>query len=131
MKSLFREVAFALLSWLMPFVTSVCIFPLKRSRPALFESLMGITLVGCAVLLGCLYLRRYSGRVVAAGLRIGATWMVANWALDALMFSSGPMKMSFERYVSEIAGAYLMIPIITVGLGFAASTRRLPRGATD
>ena len=47
--------------------------------------------------------------------------MAANWALDALMFSGGPMKMSLYQYVTEIAGAYLMIPVMTVGLGAAAA----------
>lgn len=121
MKSLCREALYAVLAWLIPFVTSVCIFPLKRSHPSLFESLMAITLVGTTVLLGCLYLRRRADRLLA--LRIGITWMVTNWALDALMFSGGPMRMSVSQYVGEIAGAYLMIPIITAGLGFAASAR--------
>ena len=65
MKSLCREATYAALAWLIPFATSVCLFPLKRSHPPLFESLMGITLVGTTVLLGCLYLRRRADRCTA------------------------------------------------------------------
>jgi hypothetical protein len=46
--------------------------------------------------------------------------MTANWLLDGLMFSSGPMKMSLAHYAMDIGIAYLAIPIITLGLGFAA-----------
>jgi hypothetical protein len=121
MKLLLRELCFAVLAWLIPFVVSVCIFHLKHSHPALFESFMGITLVGSTVGLGCLYLRHGTRGFALNGIRIGVTWMMANWLLDGLMFSAGPMRMSFHQYLNEIAGAYLMIPIITVGLATAAA----------
>jgi hypothetical protein len=121
MKSLSREAGFAVLAWLIPLAMSVCIFPLKRSHPPLFESLMGLTLVGSTVVRSLLYLRRHSARFLWTGIRIGITWMVANWLLDGLMFSGGPMKMSVRQYLNEIAAAYLMIPVITVGLAAAAA----------
>ena len=121
MKMTFREAGYALLAWLIPFAMSVCIFSLKRKHPPIFETLMGITLVGATVLLGCIYLRRCDRRFLVTSARIGVTWMVANWLLDGLMFSSGPMKMSLVQYMNEIAGAYLVIPLITVGLGIAAA----------
>ena len=130
MKQLLRELSFAALAWFIPFAVSVCIFHLKRSHPALFESFMGITLVGSTVGLGCFYLRRCTSGLVLHGVRIGLTWMMANWLLDGLMFSSGPMQMSLPQYLNEIAGAYLMIPVITVGLAAAAAratrTQRSP-----
>lgn len=118
MKSLSREALYAFLSWLIPFFASICLFPLKRSRVSLFETLMSITLVGTTVLLGCLYLRPRPSKLPA--LRIGLTWMLANWALDVLVFSHAPMHMTLSHYLSEIAGAYLIIPIITTGLAFAS-----------
>ena len=133
MRSLCREIGFAVLAWLIPFAVSVGIFPLKRSHPPLFESLMGITLVASTVALGCVYLRRYTSGFVLVAIRIGLTWMAANWALDASMFLGGPMKMSLDQYVNEIAGAYLMIPVMTIGLGAAAAhaTRASRPAVTD
>jgi len=51
----------------------------------------------------------------------GCLWMGMNWLLDAAMFSHGPMKMTLAHYVTEIGPAYLIIPVITTGLGAAAS----------
>ena len=119
MRQLLREFSFAILAWLIPFAASVCLFGLKSSHPPLFDTLMGVTLSSSTVLLGVAYLRRVHGNYVGTGLRIGVVWMTANWLLDGLMFSSGPMKMSLAQYAMDIGIAYLGIPIITLGLGFA------------
>jgi hypothetical protein len=123
-KTILREARFALLAWLLPFVAAVCIFPLKESHRPLFESLMAVFLATSTVILGCAYLRRATGRLLAKSVRVGVLWMVANWAIDSLMFSGGPMKMTFEDYVMDIGVAYLMIPVITVGLSAVAAGRR-------
>jgi uncharacterized membrane protein YpjA len=120
MKRAAREIGFALLAWLIPFVVSVCIFPLKSSHEPLFDSLMGVTLTCSTVALAVAYFRRLSANYVAQGVRIGIIWAVANWILDSLMFSSGPMKMSLDQYVMDIGVAYLAIPVITIGLGMGA-----------
>jgi hypothetical protein len=116
MRSVTRELGFALLAWLVPFLVSVCIFPLKQSHPPLFESLMGVALAGSTVALGCTYLRREASGSLVRGATVGLIWAAANWILDGLMFSGGPMKMTLGQYVSDIGVAYLMIPIITTGL---------------
>ena len=120
-----REIGFAFLSWLVPFVASVGLFPLKASHPPLFESLMGVALAGATAALGCLYLRRAAGHPVVAGARAGGLWVVANWLLDAAMFSGGPMKMSLAQYAADIGTAYLMIPAITIALGAARYSGRI------
>lgn len=120
MRNASRELLFAFLAWLLPFIMSVCIYHLKQRSPAAFESIMGLTLVGTTVVLGCLELRHRTGGFVKRGLAAGCLWMAMNWILDSVMFSQGPMQMSFDRYASEIGPAYLIIPVITTGLGLAA-----------
>lgn len=131
MKRVAREIGFAVLAWLVPFAVSVCIFPLKESHPPLFESLMGVSLTCSTVILAIVYFRRLTASYVAQGARIGITWAVANWILDGFMFSSGPMKMSLDQYVMDIGVAYLAIPAITVGLGFATSMAAKERFASN
>ena len=121
MKRVLREIGFAFLAWAIPFAVAVCIFPIKRSNTPLFDSLMGVVLAASTALLGLWYLRRVHERVVIRGFTVGVLWMLANWALDALMFSGGPMKMTFPQYASDIGVAYFMVPVITTALGIAAS----------
>ena len=124
MKTVLKELAFAIAAWLIPFAASVAIFPLKKAHAPLFDSLMGVVLTTSTVALGLLYLRRHPNRPLAAGLRAGVVWTVANWLLDGLMFSGGPMKMTFTQYAGDIGAAYLMIPAVTTGLGAAVTLRR-------
>ncbi len=44
MKSLRRALVFGFLIWLLPFVVSILIFPLRTSHRALFESIMPVAL---------------------------------------------------------------------------------------
>jgi uncharacterized membrane protein YpjA len=119
MTQLVREFAFTFLAWFVPFVVSVCVFRLRDTHRPLFEIIMSLTLTTNTALLGLAYLRRVSGNFLTRAVRIGVTWMIANWLFDFVMFSSGPMQMPLHRYVLEIAGAYLVIPVITMALGMA------------
>jgi hypothetical protein len=121
MRSAAREIGFAFLAWLIPFAVSVCSFSLKASHEPMFDSLMGVTLACSTVVLAVIYFKRPTANYVAQGARIGVIWMVANWLLDGLMFSGGPMKMSLAQYVQDIGLAYLAIPVITIGMGIVAS----------
>ncbi|HZZ41539.1 MAG TPA: hypothetical protein VFE58_01255 [Tepidisphaeraceae bacterium] len=125
MKRFLLEAKFAFLAWLIPFVVSVAIFPLKQSHAYLFESIMGFILVTTTVLLGCIYLCSHKvDRPLPSGFRIGITWLLANWLLDLTMFSSGPMKMPPIQYFATIGTAYFIIPVITTGLGFVQAHQR-------
>ena len=129
MRRVVREVGYAFLAWLLPFAVSVCIFPLKRPHPPLFDSLMGVALSGSTAALCCAYLRREHDRLVSRAARVGVLWMTANWLLDGLMFCAGPMQMSLTRYAADIGTAYLMVPVVTTGLGVAARTASRGGGA--
>jgi hypothetical protein len=49
---------------------------------------------------------------------IGAVWAVLSILFDLPLFMAGPMHMHIADYVQDIGVTYLMIPIITVALGY-------------
>lgn len=109
--------------WLIPFAIAVAIFPVKVATPALFESVMAVVVTACAVLFAALYLKKARTRFVREGIVAGIAWLAISVALDLLMFMEGPMKMSLADYVMDIGLTYLIIPTVTVGLGYAARGR--------
>ena len=121
MQSMKRAFAYGFLVWLLTLLVSMALFPLKRSWPVLFDSIMPVALALCAVIFANRYFQRCAASSVREGVLLGAIWLVMNWLLDWPLFSNGPMSMSMVNYIADIGLTYLMLPIITVGIAFQAA----------
>ena len=109
-----RAALLGFLSWMIPFVVSFLLFPLKKANAPLFGTLMSlVVLLTAAALLS----RYFRNRPVSAGeaVRVGALWLAINLMLDYPMFAHGPMQMTVWAYYSEIGLAYLAFPIFAFG----------------
>ena len=111
---------YGLIVWLVPFLVSVILFPLKGSMPALFEELMAAVLTLCVVFFLVLFFRSFKNTSLKTGLAVGGTWLLMCLGLDLLIFSWGPMQMKIGEYLTSIGPAYLTIPIIAGGFGCLA-----------
>lgn len=118
MKSMKKVLLYGFLVWLIPFIVSFLIFPLKSSNRALWESIMPIVIGGTTVTFAVLYLNKLKGSFFKEALLAGVIWLGINLILDLLLFMEGPMKMPFIDYIADIGLTYLLIPTITVGFGY-------------
>lgn len=123
MKTYSKVLLFGFLLWLTVFLTSFLIYPIKQSNPTFFETLITITLTFFTILFTVLYFKKVHGRCIKCALTTGITWFLINVAIDLCLFSWGPMKMTFVAYVEDIGLAYLVIPIITIGVGYLLKSR--------
>ena len=117
MKSNKLALLYGFLIWLIPFIVSILIFPIKTSTPALFESIMPVVITICVVLFSILYFIKLDASILKEGVQLGVIWFAISLAIDLLMFMWGPMKMTFINYMIDIGLTYLIIPTITVGFG--------------
>jgi len=125
MASLGKAVLYGVGVWAIPFAVAFVIFPLRQSARPLFESLMPIAIAGAVVGFAVPYFRRVRAVFVGEGLRVGLLWVLICMAIDApLMLFGGPMKMTIGQYMADIGVAYLMIPVITLGIGAAVAQSR-------
>jgi hypothetical protein len=115
-----RAVLLGFLSWLIPFVISFFIFPMKNSNAPLFSTLMYLIVLFTAGILLALYFRSRPLHVREAVL-VGALWFLVNLIFDYPMFAYGPMKMTALGYYSEIGLVYLTFPV------FACLSARLAK----
>jgi hypothetical protein len=118
MKNYLKMCLFGFLLWLIPFVVSVLIFPLRVSQRHLFESIMPVVIVICTVFFSIIYLSRQKSDFQKAGAVIGLAWLSISIILDLLFFLEGPMKMSLLDYFMDIGVTYLVIPVVTFGFGY-------------
>lgn len=131
MRDIKRALGLGILSWLVPFLVSVAIFPLKKSHTPLFDTLMGVVVTAAAVVLGCRYLRTGGPASLLAALAVGWLWLGINIVLDLLLLSWGPMRMTLPAYMMDIGLAYLVHPIVLMGLCLIArrTPNEVPSGA--
>ncbi|MBI5679899.1 MAG: hypothetical protein HZC47_03260 [Methanobacterium sp.] len=119
-----KIVIFGFLVWLIPFLVSFVVFPLKATMRPLFESIMPLVLTIVVVTLSYYYLKGMETSFVKEGMIIGLVWFVINIAIDLFMFMpASPMHMSFADYMMDIGLKYVMIPVITIGFGYIAQSK--------
>ena len=126
MRSVRKAILYGFLLWFITLVISMALFPLKRSWPVMFESIMPVALTVVTLVFVNRYYRRVGAWSPKEGARLGALWLTINLLLDLPLFLGGPMRMSLANYIADIGLTYLIIPAITFGL--AAHTAMNARG---
>ena len=128
MTSVRKALLFGFLVWLVPFVVSFGIFPLRQSNRPLFESIMGTVVALSAATFLNRYFRRVERRYGFEGVALGILWCAMCILLDLPLFLEGPMKMSPAAYFGEIGSGYLLIPAVSIPVGLLLD-RKLARTA--
>ncbi len=114
---------YGILTWLIPFLIALPFYSPQGDLlidPDVFKSMMILT----GSIVGALLMIRLFGTIrsgyVRYGMMAGLIWLCINWALDAIILI--PMSgMDFGSYVTQIGLRYLMIPVMTIMAGYAAS----------
>lgn len=112
-----RAFIYGFLLWIIPFLVSVLIFPLKKTDPAFFQSILGVFSITLAVILIVHYFRKTQGSL-KEGISLGLIFAVISWFFDFLFFIWGPIKMPFDAYIKEIGIGYLIYLVIATGFGY-------------
>lgn len=127
-----KIVLFGVLLWLIPFLVSLVVFPLKESNRALFESIMPLVLTIVAIKLSYYYLRKIRTGYLKEGLMIGLIWYIMMVAIDLIMFlPQSPMHMNLTDYMMDIGITYLIVPVITTGMAYLAQGISIYGQVTD
>lgn len=115
--------------WFIAFAAAFAVFPLRESNRPLFESIMPVVLALGTVLLAHRYFRNVPGRFAREGLLLGLLWLGVNLAIDLpLMLSPSPMQMTLSEYLADIGITYLLIPVITTGMGWSRAEKEMGSG---
>jgi len=118
MNSMKRAIGYGVALWLIPFLVSFFIFPLKESGSPLFETIMPVTLTFCVTVFIIFYFQKAESRFLSESIKLGVIWLLISIIIDLCMFMWGPMKMTFTNYMLDIGLTYLIFPIVTIGMGY-------------
>ncbi|MBE3121809.1 MAG: hypothetical protein IMZ53_15950 [Thermoplasmata archaeon] len=119
-----KLVGFGFLIWLIPFLVSFVIFPLRDANRPLFESIMPIILVLTVMIISVLYFKKIEKESLKEGVIAGVLWFVLSLVIDLMLFlPASPMQMSFSDYMMDIGLTYLIILMIPIGIGALVSKK--------
>ena len=112
-------IGFGILIWLIPFLVSFVVFPLKDSNRPLFESIMPVVLTITVVTFSILFFKRVDKEFMKEGFIVGIVWFTISIVIDLFMFiPESSMHMSLVDYIMDIGLTYLIILVIPVGFGY-------------
>jgi hypothetical protein len=121
-----RAFLYGFLLWIIPFLASVIVFPLKKTDPAFFQSSLGVLSMALAVILTVHYFRKTQGNL-KEGIFLGLIFAIISWFFDFLFFIWGPIKMPLIAYIKEIGIGYLLYMVIAIGFGYSLRKPKLDK----
>lgn len=124
MKSIKLALIYGFLVWAIPFAVAFIIFPLRSLDRPFFESIMPVAVTVATVIFTVLYFKKIEGNFTREGILLGIVYFVVSIVVDLLMFSKGPMAMPFVDYIKDIGFTYLLIPAITIGVGYTLDKKK-------
>ncbi|WP_455370015.1 hypothetical protein [[Eubacterium] cellulosolvens] len=112
-------ILFGVLIWLIPFIVSFFIYPLRSSSRPLFESIMPVVLTLTVIFFSVRYFRKINREFIKEGIFIGIVWLIISLVIDLMLFMpESPMQMTLSDYLMDIGITYLIILIIPAGSGY-------------
>lgn len=124
-----KAVLFGFLIWLLAFVVAIAIFPIRESWRALFESIMPVVIAIATVAFALMYFRKVQSAFLREAVFVGLLWFVISVVIDLPVMLTGPMQMSVAEYAADIGLTYVIIPVITIGIGLARAQAVAAGGA--
>jgi len=119
MNKYLKVILFGFFVWLVPFIVSFFIYPLKTAGNPLFESVMPVIITLITVVMAGIYLKNAEGNLLKEGILIGVVWFLISVIIDLFLFlPPSPMQMGITGYFMDIGITYLIMPIITIGMGY-------------
>lgn len=108
---------FGFLSWLIPFIVAMPLYPLlNESMPYLFKTSMLLTGALSGMWLLYLYFKKIESSFIKEGFVVGIVWFIMNFLLDiitlVLLFQS-----PFMEWLLGVGLGYLAIIVYAVGIG--------------
>lgn len=125
-KQILRLLLLGLLSWLLPYAFSFLFYKPGGEMTVQYDLFKSIMIV-FATATGCYLLYRYFKLIpdsfIKQGVIVGLLWFAINIVLDILLLLP-MMKTSFENYFYTIGLRYLMIPLISITIGFLLHNKK-------
>jgi uncharacterized membrane protein YpjA len=117
-----KKIGYGFIVWVIPYLSAIPLMGLMESDPIFFKTLM-IVIGGLVGAVGAVfYFNKVEKDYLKEGIWLGLVWLVLNWLLDLIALL--PLsKMPYAQYFKEIGLRYLVMPAMTVPIGYILSKK--------
>jgi hypothetical protein len=121
-----RIFVYGFFTWLIPFLLSILFYGKDGKLaidPLVFKAVMAVVggIVGIAFLVA--YFKKIDKEYLYEGVILGTAWLIMNIVLDLLTLVM-MFKMQISAYFAQIGLSYLVIPTMTIGMGYLLSVKK-------
>ncbi|MEZ4700497.1 MAG: hypothetical protein R2834_09210 [Rhodothermales bacterium] len=131
MHALPKALLYAFMGWLIPFITSSAMYPLREQGHPLFETIMPLSMALCGVFFSLLYLGATEEAFAREGVILGILCFVVSFTIDLVLALFGPAPMSFFGFLTNEGMASLMYPVVIVGMGLLLELKMRERDQAE
>jgi len=85
---------------------------------------MPVTVACTSVIFTVLYFKKAEAKFLKEAILPGVVFLAVSIVVHLLTFSKGPMAMPVVDYAKDIGFTYLIIPAITIGVGYVLRVLR-------
>ncbi len=119
-----KKIGYALILWVIPYVTAIPLMGLMNSDPIFFKTIMVVESMVVGAFLAVLYFQGVQKDFLKEGIILGIVWMVVNWSMGfaALLPFAG---MTVSRYFLEIGLRYVNAPVLTAAIGYVLEKKKV------
>ena len=119
---MFKKIGYGFLVWAVPFISAIPLMGIMESDPIFFMTLMIVIGGLSAAVFTILYFAKVENNYLKEGIILGLVWLTLNWLLDFAVLL--PLsKMPYLQYFKEIGLRYLMMPAMTIPIGYILSKK--------
>jgi hypothetical protein len=125
MNKYIRIIGFGFLIWLITFLLSFLIYPIREENRALFESIMPVVLTIIVLIFSIQYFQKLDKDFIGEGILLGVLWFVVSIIIDLFMFiPESQWQMSLSEYAMDIGLTYIIILSLPIGIGYLLEKRK-------
>lgn len=123
MKNYKNVFIYGLLIWVVIYVFSLVFSEFRVKNLLLFESIFALVVTISTLFFSVLYFKNIYRKAMNESVKVGVIWFFITIALDLLLYIKGPLAMDFKDYLEDFGLTYLIIPAITIGIGYLIEKR--------
>jgi hypothetical protein len=115
LNKIFKLIGLGFIIWLIPTLATLLVSYLEVLN--YYDIVSSVSIAVTVIALTYLYFGDINENYLKEGIICGVVWLLISIILDIVLIFLGINKVTLMQYLTDITPIYIVIPVITIGLG--------------